>query len=226
MWQRDDRVFLARRAAGATMVELMVALAIMAGMAAAVMALVLAAAREQRVGLMSARLFKRADLIESFITRAIRNIDGDDETGAVFGRQRETVGAREVQIFDFIDAARVQGRTVFYRHRGRVYPGASFSFDPDAHELIYDPNTEAAGDERRVDTVGQEAEGTFLDDVRFAMTRQMNGNISSRVVLVWFVVSDHGISRRSYRDTEPEGNTPWENPNWMVVERAFAVRLR
>ena len=202
------RLFKRRRNRGMTLVEIIIAATISAAVGAVVVWLLLAVAREQRLGFIEAQVMARADRLQDKIIETLR------------------AGSRSnVVPFSVADAVpgQTSGREVFfYRLIFRSVengPNQELRYDTTKHELVYDPNRAISNNEVLFDSTLAKTPLSRLDYVWFARGIRSTGIPDSSLILVQFEVSDRGLARRAYRDSSLR-------TNWVVATRSFAVNLR
>jgi type II secretory pathway pseudopilin PulG len=191
-----------------TLVEIIIAATISAGVGAIVVWLLIAVAREQRLGFVEAQVAARADRIQDKIIETLR------------------AGSRgNVVPFSLGDAVpgQTSGREVYYYRlifrSADNAPNQEMRYDPIAHQLTYDPNRAVANDDYKFDSTLANSTLTRLEYVWFARGIRASGIPDSSLILVQFEVTDRGLARRSYRDSS-------SRTNWIIATRSFAVNLR
>ncbi len=182
---------------GITLVETLIAVTISLPIVTALMYLMVATAREQKVGFVQQLVFDSADRIQDKITRLLQ--DASRASGVYFA-----------------DAdGEFYNRIAFRQQVGP--PTQELFFDSASGTLTYDPDVNVSNNEETIDV----ASSTLceLDNVAFRASIKVGGIPDSSIVLVRLRVSDHGRARSSWRDAGSQAN-------WIVSTRMFAVNLR
>jgi len=188
---------------GVTLVEVLFASSISLMICLALAYLMLAVAREQRVGRTEHLVNQYADHVQDRISYRLRNAsrrhgthlsDPTDSTNTFY----YTLDFEKAMLSDPPE------------------PMERFRYDPDTKALTYDPDTSVSGNEK---TIAPKGVATTLDNVRFHWATTPEGIPDSSTIIVLVDISDHGYARRPFRD----GADP---TNWISVSRTFTINLR
>lgn len=184
--------------AGVTLVELMISSAIMAMIMVGVSAAVLSVVRHERNTLIEHSQITQARMVENNVQRILRHAN----------RNYITYPGAGADGFS---------HTVRFR-ANQTAPFQEISFDPDAHQLFFDPDRATAGGERLLGGVGSRgAEMCDLVDVTFRPSiNAIDGNPEAGMIQVRITTSDGGRIRRR----EMDSGDP------IVVEKWLAIQVR
>lgn len=201
------------RRRGMTLLEIVFATMIVATTGTMTAWLIIAAAREQRLGFLEAQVYERADRLEDHIFRILRRASRSNVV--------------PFSTVDLVDGQPEGNEMYYYRIIFREASNGSnqeLRFDPETHQLIYDPDRAVADDEQRIDAPLNSSTQTQLDYLWFAIGMKPGGAPDASLILVQFQVSDRGSARGSYR--EDTVTTSGIHPTWVTSVRTFAVNLR
>ena len=193
---------------GMTLVEVIIASAIIVFVTAGVVFLLFTFARQQRLAFIEAQVARRADRIQDRIMDILRR-----------------ASRNQVVPFSVSDAVPGQpsGKEVFFYRiifrSGENSPNQELRFDPTTRAIIYDPDRSIANNEVRLDGALSGTSLSRVEYVWFAQGILPTGAPDNSLILVQLEVNDQGLARRSWRD-------PTKRANWVIATRTFAVNLR
>lgn len=187
---------------GFTLLEVLFVISISVLVTAAVVGMMVATARRQREGMFFQQVYDRADRVEDKTTLLLQG------------------GSKEAGIF-LNDLNQGFYREIVYREgTGPTFANKSLRFDPQAQQLIFDPDMSIDDNEQ---IIVQSRGYVFLESVDFQSGQKVGGIPDSGVILVRTVVSDRGSARRAFRHRH---RYQGDRKHHITSSRTFAVNLR
>ncbi|GAB4323712.1 MAG: hypothetical protein Kow0059_19080 [Candidatus Sumerlaeia bacterium] len=188
-----------RRRRGFTLLELTIGGSLTLLISASVMFLFLHVAREQRRGLIHARLATRANALQENLLRLVRSMSVNESVL-------------------FTDATTLSNGAIVYRRvlmsRGESDPTEELIYNPATHTLTHDLNRAVSGDERPLFT---SSEQIVLRDCYFYPSMKTGGAPDNTTVNITLILDDNG----SAGERNPDGS-----PKLMSIARRFSVKMR